>query len=73
MEFNLVLKTFGERVRMFRKTACLSQENLADLAEMHRTYLSGIERGERNVSLLNIIRLARALEISPSLLIEGIL
>jgi transcriptional regulator with XRE-family HTH domain len=48
----------------------LSQEELADRAELHRTYVGGIERGERNVSLLNIDRLARALETSPSRLLD---
>lgn len=72
MENEFVLSSFGERVRYFRKSNGLSQEELADLADLHRTYLSGIERGERNVALLNIVKLARALQISPSVLIEGI-
>jgi transcriptional regulator with XRE-family HTH domain len=72
MESDPILETFGDRVRLFRKAAGLSQEDLADLAEMHRTYLSGIERGVRNVSLVNIVRLAKALKISPSQLMEGV-
>jgi transcriptional regulator with XRE-family HTH domain len=72
MEEAVVLSSFGERVRYFRKISSLSQEELADLADLHRTYVSGIERGERNVSLLNIVKLARALRIPPSTLIEGI-
>ena len=72
MEAHAILEEFGNRVRMFRKAAHLSQEELADLAELHRTYLSSIERGERNISLINIVRLARALNISPSQLMEGI-
>lgn len=49
----------------------LSQERLAELAGMHRTYVGGIERGERNVALLNIIKLARALKIPIAELFRG--
>lgn len=55
---------FGERVRVLRKQRQLSQEALADLCELDRTYIGGIERGERNVSLKNIERLARALGVA---------
>jgi transcriptional regulator with XRE-family HTH domain len=67
-----ILTKFGEQVRTFRKVAGLSQEELADQADMHRTYISGIERGERNISLLNLVRLANALKISLSQLMEGL-
>jgi transcriptional regulator with XRE-family HTH domain len=63
---------FGERVRSFRAKRSLSQEQLADLAELDRTYISGIERGIRNVSLLNIVKIADALDINPSELLKGI-
>jgi transcriptional regulator with XRE-family HTH domain len=66
------LKKFGEQVRKLRKAKGLSQEKLAELTELHRTYIGGIERGERNVALINIIRIARTLEVSPSQLFEGI-
>ena len=65
-----ILLTFGEVVRSYRKAAELSQEDLADLAEIHRTYIGGIERGERNPTLLMIYRLAEALKISPVQLLE---
>jgi len=55
-----------------RKARGLSQEELAELAELHRNYIGGIERGERNVALLNIVRLAKALGVSLSELLEGI-
>ena len=52
---------FGKRLREIRHKKGLSQERLADLAGLHRTYISGVERGERNISLLNIERLAISL------------
>ena len=72
MPTNHILKKFGDRIRSLRNQAGISQEKLAELAEMHRTYVSGIERGERNVSLMNITRLARALGVSVSKLMEGL-
>ena len=69
---HIFLKKFGDRVQSLRNQAGISQEKLAELAEMHRTYVSGIERGERNVSLINIMRLANALNLSVSKLMEGI-
>ena len=69
---HVLLKKFGDRVQSLRNQAGISQEKLAEMAEMHRTYISGIERGERNVSLINIIRLASALNVSVSKLMEGI-
>ena len=61
---------FGQRVRLLRKQAGLSQEGLAEAARLHRTYVSSIERGQRNVGLDNIIRLARALDVEPRSLFE---
>lgn len=55
---------FGERLRAVRQQRGISQEKLADLAGLHRTYVSSIERGERNVSLVNIERLAAALGVA---------
>jgi transcriptional regulator with XRE-family HTH domain len=59
------LKRFGRRVRELRERIGVSQESLAARAGIHRTYMGGVERGERNVSLRNIIRLAEALEVCP--------
>ncbi|MDO8288615.1 MAG: helix-turn-helix transcriptional regulator [Parvibaculum sp.] len=58
------LKWFGSRVRGLRLLKNLSQEELANIADLDRTYIGGVERGERNVGLLNIKRLADALEIN---------
>jgi transcriptional regulator with XRE-family HTH domain len=55
---------FGFAVRSRREELGLTQEDLADKAEIHRTYVSDIERGSRNVSLLNIERLATSLDLS---------
>jgi transcriptional regulator with XRE-family HTH domain len=59
-----VLVRFGERLREVRQGAGVSQEKLAELAGLHRTYVSSVERGLRNVSLLNIDTLARALGVA---------
>jgi transcriptional regulator with XRE-family HTH domain len=66
------LSRLGERLRNLRRKQGLSQEKLADLANLHRTYVGGVERGERNISLLNLVALARALEVSLSELVEGV-
>jgi transcriptional regulator with XRE-family HTH domain len=59
-----VLVRFGKRLRQIREKVGVSQERLAEMARLHRTYVSSVERGKRNISLLNIDRLASALGIS---------
>lgn len=59
-------KKFGLRVRELRQIKGLSQEDLAFKAGVHRTYLGGIERGERNPALKNIANIAKALDVSLS-------
>jgi transcriptional regulator with XRE-family HTH domain len=61
-----ILNRFGLRIRQLRCKLGLSQEALADKCQLDRTYISGIERGKRNVSLRNICVLAKALEVSIS-------
>ncbi len=56
-------KQFGARVKELRHTKGLSQEELANKAGLHRTYISDIERGDRNVSLENIYKLAKGLSV----------
>lgn len=56
----------GAAVKQLRAHRGLSQEGLADVAGLHRTYVGGIERGERNVSFGNLLKLSDALEVRPS-------
>lgn len=61
---------FGRMVRLYRRRAGYSQEALANKANIHRTYIGGIERGERNPTLTMVHRLADALSVPPSQLLE---
>src|SRR5580658_9396940 len=63
-----VTKSFGNAVKTWRSRLCISQEELGGRAGLHRTYISDMERGARNVSLISIEKLARALEISTAAL-----
>ena len=63
MEKEPILKAFGQRVQELRKERNLSQEQLADLAGVHRTYIGMIERAEKNITLCNIERIAKALKL----------
>jgi transcriptional regulator with XRE-family HTH domain len=67
-----VLARFGQSVRVKRTALRLSQESFADKCKLDRTYISGIERGKRNVSLRNIEIIARTLGISIAELMEGV-
>lgn len=62
---------FGKRLVEIRKTRGWSQERLALESGVARSYLGGVERGQRNIALLNIYRLAEALEVTPSELMEA--
>jgi transcriptional regulator with XRE-family HTH domain len=70
MEKKAECVAFGKIVRRHRESMGLSQEALADLTNIHRTYIGGIERGERNPTLLMIHRLAKALGIQPAQLLK---
>ena len=65
-----IIEVFSSNVRFYRKKLKLSQEALAEKANLHRTYISDIERGQRNVSLENIYNIAVALEIEPYMLLQ---
>jgi transcriptional regulator with XRE-family HTH domain len=61
---------FGLRLTEIRKAKGLSQERLALESGLARSYLGGVERGQRNIALLNICRLAETLEVAPAALLE---
>ena len=69
-EFAKQLKLLGVEVRRLRTERGHSQERFADLCGLDRTYIGGIERGERNVSFVNLFRISQALDISLSELFE---
>ena len=62
-EQSTIKSKFGSRVRKLRKERGYSQEELASLCDLDRTYIGGVERGERNVSLVNIIRISSGLKV----------
>ncbi len=65
-----IRRRFGLRVRELRDSRGWSQEHLAEECRLHRTYVGGIERGERNVALVNIERIAKALRVPIATLFE---
>ena len=67
-----ILIRFGDRLRDLRKAGGYSQEEFADRCGLDRTYISGIERGQRNVGLRNLFGLAKALGVSLEELFRGL-
>jgi transcriptional regulator with XRE-family HTH domain len=63
---------FGRQVRLLRSALGISQEALAEKAKVHRTFIGQVERGETNVSLDNIVKLAHGLNVNPSKLLDKI-
>lgn len=64
MEKEPILLAFGQRVQELRKKRNLSQEQLADMSGVHRTYIGMVERAEKNITLRNIKKLAKALDVN---------
>jgi len=67
-----ILRSFGRSVAKYRQAKGLSQEKLAEKADLDRTYLSDIERGVRNPGIKNVILIAKALEITAADLLKGV-
>jgi transcriptional regulator with XRE-family HTH domain len=67
---NPIQRAFGQRVRTLRTKKGISQEELADRCGVHRTYMGRIERGETNITLTNIQKVARGLGVSPASLLD---
>lgn len=59
-----IRKLYGDRLKTFRKKKNLSQEDLGFKSSLHRTYISEVERGRRNISIVNIAKIAKALDLS---------
>ncbi len=65
-----ILKAFGRNVRRLREAQGLSQEELAERAQVHRTYVGMVERAEKNITLRNIEKFAKALQVPITELVE---
>ncbi len=72
MSSKSILEVFGSNVQRYRKERQLSQEKLAELACVHRTYVGMIERAEKNITLLNIEKIANALNVEIKDLLENL-
>ena len=59
-----IRKLYGDRLKAFRKKKGLSQEDLGFKSSLHRTYISEVERGRRNISIVNVAKIAKALNLS---------
>ena len=72
MREDAALLEFGKTVQAARNKLKISQEKLAELSELDRTYISSVERGQRNISILNILKIANALGVTASSLLNGL-
>ena len=68
----VVIDTFADNMRELRMRAGVSQEMLAEKSGLHRTYIGSVERGERNIALLNILTLATVLDTDADTLLTGL-
>ena len=69
---NGIRHKLGKRIRQIREAMKISQEELAERSGLHRTYIGSVERGERNLSIEAINKIAKALEVSLAVLFKGI-
>lgn len=69
---SLAAQTFGERVRARRQELGLTQEQLAEACGLHWTFIGQVERGRRNISLHNILKIAAGLQLDPGELVQGL-
>lgn len=69
---SLATQTFGERVRARREELGLTQERLAEACGLHWTFIGQVERGRRNISLHNILKVAAGLHLDPGELVRGL-
>lgn len=69
-EREIILKQLGLSIKLERVRKGLSQEDLAELSGLHRTYIGMVERAERNISVINLMLIAKALNVSPNLLLD---
>jgi len=67
-----IKSAFGEKLRSLRLSKNLSQEKVAELADLDRTYISSVELGKRNISIVNICRLAAALQVEITTLFDDL-
>ncbi|MBR4605700.1 MAG: helix-turn-helix transcriptional regulator [Lachnospiraceae bacterium] len=67
------LKRIGENIRSLRSAKNFSQESFADAVGLHRTYMGGVERGERNLSTLNLLKIIRKLDVLPEEIFNEVL
>jgi transcriptional regulator with XRE-family HTH domain len=67
-----ILRSLGQSIAKHRRAQELTQDALAEKADLDRTYLSDIERGVRNPGIRNVVLIAKALGITPSRLLEGV-
>lgn len=72
MKEESILLQFGQKIQAIRNQQKISQEKLAELSGLDRTYISSVERGQRNISILNIIKIADALGVPASSLLVGL-
>lgn len=70
--FLLQLQKLGTHIRQLRSAKGYSQESFADACGLDRTYVGGVERGERNLGFKNLLRIAQTLDVEPSELLAGI-